>query len=87
MIAMVAYLGFPIKIILAIFDLQYIPVLPTKFKIDWSFVLGEEAKNRFSSIGRINLSIWINYNKIQTTVISKKSDVRSNFSDNVIYVK
>ena len=34
--------------ILAIFDLQVTPMLPTKFGVNWPFGSGEEAKNRFS---------------------------------------
>ena len=34
--------------ILAIFDLQVTPILPTKFGVNWPFGSGEEAKNRFS---------------------------------------
>ena len=34
--------------ILAIFDLQVTPMLPTKFGINWPFRSGEEVKNRFS---------------------------------------
>ena len=34
--------------ILAIFDLQVTPMLPTKFQVNWPFSSGEEAKNRFS---------------------------------------
>ena len=41
-------LGFMISTILAIFDLRVIPMLPTKFRVNWPFGLGEEAKNRFS---------------------------------------
>ena len=40
--------------ILAIFDLQVIAMLPTKFQVNWPFVLGEEAKNRFSLISDWN---------------------------------
>ena len=40
--------GFPIETILAIFDLQVNPMLPTKFQVNWAFGSGEEAKNRFS---------------------------------------
>ena len=29
------YLGFPIRMILATFDLQVAPMLPTKFQINW----------------------------------------------------
>ena len=42
------HLGFPIKMILATFDLQVTLMLPTKFQVDWTFGPGEEAKNRFS---------------------------------------
>ena len=41
-------LGFTIGTILAIFDLQVTPMLPTKFRVKWPFSSGEEAKNRFS---------------------------------------
>ena len=41
-------LGFTIGTILAIFDLRVIPMFPTKFRVNWSFGSGEEAKNRFS---------------------------------------
>ena len=40
--------GFPIGMILAIFDLQVTPMLPSKFIVNWPFGSGEEAKNRFS---------------------------------------
>ena len=42
------HLGFPISTILAIFDLQVTPMLPSKFGVNWPFGSGEEAKNRFS---------------------------------------
>ena len=42
------HLGFPIGMILAIFDLQVILMLPSKFGVNWPFGSGEEAKNRFS---------------------------------------
>ena len=42
-------LGFSIKIILAIFDLQVTRMLPTEFQVNWSFGSGVEAKNRFLS--------------------------------------
>ena len=45
--AMVAILYFSIRKILAIFDLQVTPILPTKFKVNKPFDSGE-AKNRFS---------------------------------------
>ena len=40
-------LGFTIGTILAIFDLRVTPMLPTKFRVNWPFSSGEEAKNRF----------------------------------------
>ena len=42
------HLGFRIKTILAIFDLQVTLMLPTKFRVKWLLGLGEEANNRFS---------------------------------------
>ena len=42
------FLGFPIGTILAIFDLQVTPMLPTTFGVNWLLGSGEEAKNRFS---------------------------------------
>ena len=42
------HLGFPIRTILATFNLQITPMLPTKFHVSWPVVLEEEAKNRFS---------------------------------------
>ena len=35
-------------ILAAIFDLQVTPMLPIKFRANWPFGSGEEAKNRFS---------------------------------------
>ena len=45
---MAAILDLPIGTILANFDVQVIPMLPTKFQVNWPFGSGEEAKNRFS---------------------------------------
>ena len=42
------HLGFPIGTILAVFDLQAILKLPSKFGVNWPFGSGEETKNRFS---------------------------------------
>ena len=42
------HLEFPIGTILADFDLQVTPMLPTRFGVNWLLGLGEEAKNRFS---------------------------------------
>ena len=41
------HLGFPISMILAIFDLQVTLMLPTKFGVNWPFHSGEEAKHSF----------------------------------------
>ena len=41
------HLGFPIGTILATFDLQVTPMLPTKFRVNWRFGLEEEAKKKF----------------------------------------
>ena len=41
------HLGFRIGMILAVFDLQVTPMLPTKIQVNWPFGSGEEAKNRF----------------------------------------
>ena len=43
-----SHLGFPIRTILAIFDLLVTPMLPTMFGVNWLLGSGEEAKNRFS---------------------------------------
>ena len=40
--------GFPIGTILAISDLQVIPMLPSKFGVNRPFGSGEEGKNRLS---------------------------------------
>ena len=42
------HLGFPIGMILAIFDLQVTSMRPSKFEVNWPLGSGEEAKNRFS---------------------------------------
>ena len=42
------HLGFLIRMILAIFDLQLTPLLPTEFQVNWPFGSGDEAKSRFS---------------------------------------
>ena len=42
------HLGYPISMILAIFDLQ-VTMLPAKFGVNWPFDSGDEVKNRFSS--------------------------------------
>ena len=41
-------LGFPIRTILAIFDIPVTLMLPTKFGVNLLFGSGKEAKNRFS---------------------------------------
>ena len=52
------HLGFTIGMILAIFDLQDTPMLPSKFGVNWPFGSREEAKNRFSRWGSWRPS-WI----------------------------
>ena len=39
---------FPIRMILASFDLQVTSMILTKFQVNWPSGSGEEAKNRFS---------------------------------------
>ena len=41
------HLGFLIETILAMFDVQVILMLPTKFQVNWPFGSGEEAKEIF----------------------------------------
>ena len=43
--------------ILAIFDLQATPNLPTKFEINWPFRSGDEVKNRFQDGGHLGFQI------------------------------
>ena len=42
------HLGFTFRMIIAIFDLQFVHMLPTEFQVNQPFGSGEEAKNRFS---------------------------------------
>ena len=42
------YLGCPFGMILAIFNVQVAPILPTKFRVNLPFRIGEEIQNRFS---------------------------------------
>ena len=43
-----SHVGFLIITILAIFALQIIPLLPTKFPVNWPFRSAEEVHNRFA---------------------------------------
>ena len=52
------HLGFPISMVLAIFDLQVTLMLPTKFGVNWPFGSEEEAKNRFSRWRPSWISDW-----------------------------
>ena len=53
------HLEFSIQMILAIFDLQVTPMLPTKFRVNWPFGSGEEAKKkRFSKWPRLPAPWW-----------------------------
>ena len=56
------FFGFPIGTILAVFDLQVIPMLPTKFRINWLLGLGEEVKNRFLRWRPSLISDWNDFN-------------------------
>ena len=49
--------GFPIGKILAIFDLQVTPMVPSKFGLNWPFG-SEDAKNRFSRWRPSWISDW-----------------------------
>ena len=49
------HFGFPIRTILAIFDLQVTPLLPTRFRVIWPFGSGEEEKNRFLRSSQLSL--------------------------------
>ena len=40
-------LGFPIRTLLAIFDLQIIPMLPTEFQVNWP--IDQEKKRKMDS--------------------------------------
>ena len=42
------HLRFSIRIILTIFDLQIVPIFPTKFQVKWPF-RSREVQNRFST--------------------------------------
>ena len=53
------HLGFPIGPILAIFDLQVTPMIPTTFQVNWPFGSGEEAKIDFQHSHGIHLGFQI----------------------------
>ena len=57
MAAMAAILDYPIGTILAVFDLQVTPMLPSTFGVNWPFGSGEEAKNRFQDGGHLGFPI------------------------------
>ena len=40
-------MGYPIRIILAIFVLQVTQILPTKFQVEWHFGSGEDVRQIF----------------------------------------
>ena len=42
------HLGFRIRTILAIFDLQVTPILSIKFRVNWPFCSGEDDRKKFS---------------------------------------
>ena len=45
---LIGHLGFPIETSLFNLDLQVVPILPTNFRVNWPFVLGEKVQNIFS---------------------------------------
>ena len=47
----------PMGTLLATFDLQVTPMLPTKFQVNWPFDSGEEAKNSFFKMA-VTLDFW-----------------------------
>ena len=44
-----SHLGFPIKTVLTVFDLQIAAIIPSKLRVKWPFGSGEEVPNTFSS--------------------------------------
>ena len=58
MAAMAAILGFQSARFKLFLDLQVTLMLPSKFKVNWPFGSGDEAKNRFSN-WRPWLPSWI----------------------------
>ena len=44
-------LGFSIRTILAVFDLQVTLILPIKYQVNWPFISGEAAQNSFQGGG------------------------------------
>ena len=61
------HLGFRIGGILAIFNLQVTPTLPSKFGVNWPFGSGEEAKNRFSRWRPSWVSDWNDFSYFLST--------------------
>ena len=51
MAALVAIFHFRSERFLAFFELQVIPIFPTKFRVSWPFYSGEEAENYFHDGG------------------------------------
>ena len=52
-----SHLGFPISKILAVFNLQVTPMLPTKFGVTWPFSSGDKRKIDFQDGG--HFGFWI----------------------------
>ena len=55
------HLGFPITTVLAILDLQVAPILPTKFRVSWSFRSWEEVQNGFTRWPAIFDFRWLRF--------------------------
>ena len=56
--AAMAAIGFPNGTISAIFDLQVIPMLPSKFGVNWPLSSGEEVKKYIFKMAAI-LDFWL----------------------------
>ena len=70
------HLGFPIGTILAIFDLQFTPMHPTKFQVNWPLGLGEEAKKiDFQDLGFLIGTILAIFDLQVTSMLSTKFQV------------
>ena len=70
-----SHLGFPIETILAIFDLQVTPMLPTKIRVNWPFI---QEKRRIDFQDGRHLGFPIG--TILTPMLSTKFQVNKPFS-------
>ena len=77
------HLGFLIGTILAMFDLQVTPMLPTKFQVSWLFGSGEAAKNKFSRWRPLRPSWISDRNKFSYIWSTSHPDAPTKFQDNL----